>query len=117
MPKPKISKSQIQAARKFWRPRRPELAEPCVSCPFREGNDLEFGEIVRRLLRRNSPGERMTSEKVAQVRASVRQELKTSGEFACHGTVYDEHMRLKPREGHRQCAGAAQCYRQVKFHV
>lgn len=120
MPGSKVARVQKIAARKFWRPRRPELAEPCVSCPFREGNDLEFGEIIRRL-RLMQTGQKfsgpVTAEEVAYARNSVRKELEFSGEFMCHGTVYDEHMRQKPSAGFRQCAGAARCYREAKTHL
>jgi hypothetical protein len=45
----KPTKAQIKARRKFWMPKRKELPSQCASCPFRTGNDAEFGVIVQRL--------------------------------------------------------------------
>jgi hypothetical protein len=100
------TRAQIIAGRKAWMPRMRELPAQCASCPFTDGNDAEFAAVVARL--DGSPA-------VARfARLKIRQECSLSGEFACHGTVYDQAMRVRPRSAHRQCPGASAHYRSGK---
>lgn len=100
-----------------WRPRRPEVPVQCASCPFREDNNEAFACIVNRLrktegLRPVKPG----SKVVKTARSKIRIDLLClgSGEFYCHGTVYNEDMTTKPISEYRQCAGATAFWRDVK---
>lgn len=101
---------------KLWLPRRAELPAQCASCPFRKDNDAEFCVIVNRL--RKSEGLRPVkpnSKIVRTARSKVRIELLIlcTGEFSCHGTVYNPDMTIKPMHEHRQCPGASEFWRNV----
>lgn len=91
--------------RKCWRPKLKELPEQCISCPFRTGNDKEFGEIVAKL--RAAHGlPAPTKADVGFTRINLRLELKHSGDFICHGTAYTPAMAQRDPSCHRQCPGA-----------
>lgn len=45
-------------------------------------------------------------------RHMVREDLTHSGDFHCHGTVYDAAGNVRPVSEHRQCAGATKWYRE-----
>lgn len=93
--------------RKLWRPKMPMLKEPCASCPFRDGNDTEFLKIVRKLAAsRGRPAPQTPHE----ARGNIKAEAESRGDFACHHTVYDENMDVKPFETHKQCPGAAEYF-------
>ena len=111
MSKPRMS---LFRRRKFWQPRREELPQQCAACPFKKNNELEFGEIVRRLFNLQGAGRKPTPANVRDVRLNVKLDKARKGDFICHDTVYDDHMRLKPEEGHRQCPGASKWYRTGK---
>ncbi len=97
-------------ARKLWRPKRPELPTQCASCPFRTGNDAEFGRIVARLLER-AP----TAVEIQYARLEVLKDLRHTGDFMCHGTVYTDDMCLQDETNWRQCPGASACFRGEKL--
>jgi hypothetical protein len=49
---------------------------------------------------------------VTIVRAQLRIEATTRGDFVCHHTAYEgEGMELKTRSQHRQCPGATAWYK------
>lgn len=101
--------------RDFWLPKQQELPEKCVSCPFREGNDEEFGAVCERLRdSEDNPfrGMPLTKEDaVANARESIREQTARLGDFSCHCTVYNADMTQKPRSEWRQCPGASEHYR------
>lgn len=88
-----------------FRPKLRELKEQCVSCPFRDGNDKEFGAICSKLVGGGTK-KKVTKAQVAKARAQIRDEATRLGDFACHCTVYDADMNLKPHSERRQCPGA-----------
>ena len=92
--------------RDLWTPKRSELAQQCASCPFRKGNDAEFGVIVDKLNRLYS-----SDGTVEQVRFSVEHSLEHGGDFACHLTAYTETMGRRPPHEHRQCPGATAAFK------
>ncbi len=111
--------SGVIAARKFWSPRNPVLPEMCASCPFREGNDAEFGAVVKRLAaahgRLDGRPVKVTKATVARARHRVKEGASRSGEFACHHTAYDSTPDMQPTPERRmQCAGAYEYYRSGK---
>lgn len=88
-----------------WIPRHSERSAQCASCPFAHGNDLEFLEVVNKL--RQSAGMRPGKLiDAAFARYQIAEQVKHAGDFACHHTVYDDAMRVKPTTEHRQCPGA-----------
>lgn len=89
------------------------MAEPCISCPFRNDNDQEFGVIVARLLSvMLKPTKRATRTQIARSRAMVRMERLLLGpDFGCHCTIYNPDMSLKPEREWKQCKGASDAYR------
>lgn len=95
--------------RELFMPKMRSLKEQCVSCPFRDDNDEEFGVIVQRLrdlhdaeISNSTP----LSLLVVRARERIRHDTETIGDFRCHCTVYDEDMTVKPMTEHRQCPGA-----------
>lgn len=91
------------------------LPAQCASCPFRDGNDAEWGVVVNKLrkahgLKPVKPG----SHIIKHARKSVRLEtaMKGSDQFACHGSAYDENMQIRPAKEHRQCPGAVEFMKQ-----
>jgi hypothetical protein len=97
-------------ARKLWEPRMDEVPVQCASCPFREGNHDEFGQIVARLHQaaNKPPPERFD---IGYSRIEVRKTAMESGELACHCTSYTANMGIAPYDQHRQCKGASEAYR------
>jgi hypothetical protein len=93
-------------ARKLWRPKLKEVAKQCSSCPFRIGNDKEFGAIVSKL-----KGKKASRSLIAHTRLEVRMELEHTGDFACHYTVYYDDMTMRPLTERRQCLGASAIFR------
>lgn len=101
-------------ARKLWLPKYPEVKHPCLSCPFVEGNDEHFAEVVSRL--RELEGMPLVRASDTGALEEVRRRLRVEtnlvgGDFLCHQTTYDEDMELTDRSSWRQCAGAARFYR------
>lgn len=103
-PKPKVN------PRDLFLPKLPELAEQCPSCPFRSGNDLEFGEIIRKLCA--SGNVKFSPAVVRRARASITDEAKHVGDFSCHHTAYRDDMSLKDVREHRQCPGATRAFKE-----
>lgn len=96
--------------RQMWSPKRKEMREQCASCPFRTGNDAEFGEVIKRLCA--SAGERMTKATAPLARLRLMEETKVMGDFICHQSAYDKDMNLRAPEENRQCPGATRHYRE-----
>jgi hypothetical protein len=98
--------------REMFRPQMPELSKQCASCPFLAGNEKEFGELVKKLYAKNGrPDVKPTPKQVFNARMNVTMEAGMRGDFACHSTVYDQNMEVKPREDHRQCPGATKYFK------
>lgn len=89
--------------RKMWRPKLPEMPEQCVSCPFRSGNDKEFGEVISRLQK----GQPATTGQILHARVQLKIETSQFGDFSCHQSAYDKKMKVKPHREHKQCPGAS----------
>lgn len=103
--------------RQLWKPRRQELAEQCVSCPFRDGNTEAWMEILEKLRQSAPPGTKVKKTPInkrdaSRARVTVRMDCMTVGEFACHHSVYDTNMKTKPATEHRQCPGASKFFRE-----
>lgn len=94
--------------RLLFRPKHAPLKEQCVSCPFRDGNEVEFAQVVRKL-DPTLTGKKLLRHTLA-ARLKIRDEAKTIGEFACHHTAYDADMNLRPEHERRQCPGATAAY-------
>jgi hypothetical protein len=98
-------------------PKRSE-AKQCASCPFKQGNDKEFGSIVT-ALRKKADAIGMSippldEETVDQARAAVIFDVigpGGTGDFACHATVYGPGMEIRPESEWRQCPGASEIWR------
>lgn len=107
---------ETKKRRSLWRPKLRELKEQCASCPFRKGNDVEFGGIVKKLLAKG--GVPMTEDfvpppqAIQNSRRLIKADLKHSGDFACHHTAYDAEMNLKPDAERRQCPGASKWFKE-----
>lgn len=98
--------------RKMWRPRNPELREPCPGCPFVEGNDAEFGKVVRVLRAALGLGGRVTAGILRHARRIALGDIRGRGDFVCHHSAYDVATgERKPASEARQCAGAARLFR------
>lgn len=105
----KPSKELRKQLRQMWSPKRKEMPEQCVSCPFREGNDAEFGEVIKKLCA--ASGEPMTKTTAPIAKFMLREETKHVGDFICHQSAYDKDMNLRDAGEHRQCHGASKHYR------
>lgn len=98
-------------------PKREELKEQCKSCPFREGNDLDFGDVLNKL--RVSAGKKSLRgwdvvSMAVQAKEQIREEVRLNGEFICHHTAYDasgDKLVNKKSESFRQCPGATKHHR------
>jgi hypothetical protein len=101
--------------RELFRPKTQSLSEQCPSCPFREGNEKEFGEIVQRLKAAQGPNPDLASEEHA--RAVICGEVRHRGDFLCHNTVYDAEMNFRPPGQRRQCPGATAFYKAADPHA
>lgn len=99
------------APQSLWKPRFPELPEMCASCPFREGNDQAFGDILTRIKKKHGERRPATAREITTARAKVKFDRLFSGEFCCHNTVYDAQMNVQRRGHWKQCAGAAAHFR------
>lgn len=94
----------------FWKPRLKPLKEQCASCPFREDNNKEWGEIVQRLwVKMCRPG-KVSKFQIGVSRFEVMEDVRVRGDFACHCTVYDEKMNQREPSEYRQCPGATAYY-------
>lgn len=98
----------IPSTRSLWRPKLKECAEQCASCPFREGNDDEFRKAVEGFF----PGVLLDDNAVAIARERIRGDLKFSGDFICHCTIYKAKGKLREVQERRQCPGATKYYRE-----
>ena len=103
-----MSKKPTPNSRSLWRPKLPEVPQ-CVSCPFRAGNDKEFGEIVAKLQR--LPLAAIPPFLIWHARMRIKEDLKFSGDFICHGTAYHKDMTRRPMKEARQCPGATEFFR------
>lgn len=98
-------------ARKLFRPKLRELAESCVSCPFRKDNDHLFGAVLLQtgLLTVDS----ISTSQIAAMRYNIRKDVATRGDFLCHSSIYSSatgEMARDPNDG-RQCPGATAWYK------
>lgn len=96
--------------RSLWQPKFPEVAQQCASCPFRTGNDKEFGEVIARLREKLEMSPTVTANDIRHARFCVRIDAE-HGDFVCHHTAYDAKMNQRPQADFRQCAGATAAYR------
>lgn len=94
-----------------WQPRIAGCEQQCASCPFRQGNNAEFGSIVERLRKAEGIRGKATRAIIGFARISLFMELETAGDFACHVSVYRPDMTMRDRKEWRQCAGATEVYR------
>lgn len=107
MPKDKKLAEPQNAKIDLWKPRHKVLAEKCLSCPFSFGNHDAFGAVVTRLKRKMGKTRPASDADITTARMRVRMDIDEHGpEFACHNSVYDENMNLRPGKEHRQCPGA-----------
>lgn len=97
--------------RLLFLPKLAELSESCPSCPFRDGNDEAFGEMVRKLCIAFCGRYHKGAEEIARLR--LRFEVSHRGDFACHHTVYDDDMSLRNEKDHRQCPGATAWFKKM----
>lgn len=103
---PRKGAAKHQSVRRFWTPKLKPCGEQCASCPFRAGNDAEFGAVVAKLKKKAGVTGPVTTEEIEHARKQVKDDLLHTGDFACHGTVYHDDMSLKEPGGRRQCPGA-----------
>lgn len=100
------------------------IPEACASCPFRDDNNEEFLKKINALrLRHNlepldDPDEAEDADDhvrildaIDNVRYRIEEECERDPDFACHCSVYDENMNVRPVSDHRQCPGA------TKYHL
>jgi hypothetical protein len=102
----------VLKSRKLWLPRMKEADKPCKSCPFSDGNDKEFGAVIRALKKKHGMAHE-DGATVAGARAQARHDVVFGGrqDFACHATAYGPDMEVRSRSEHRQCPGAARAYK------
>ncbi len=102
--------------RDLWTPKLPEVKKRCASCPFLEDNDAEFETLVKKLAAHNGEHIRpeLVSLHVKVARERIEKDADEMGDFACHSTVYNEDMSLKPREQWQQCKGATEWHKRSK---
>ncbi len=93
--------------RQMWRPKLPEVAVQCASCPFREGNDDEFRAVLKKMLGASV----LTEEGLQDVRDEIKESLQYSGDFICHHTALKVGGELRPLQDRRQCPGATAWFR------
>jgi len=104
-----IDKDLRKKLRAMWIPRRKEMPEQCTSCPFRTGNDAEFGDVIKRMCA--ASGEPMTKTTALRARFMLKMETEQAGDFICHQSAYDKDMNLRDASENRQCPGATKHYR------
>ncbi len=97
-------RNERRQMRQLWTPKRKEMPEQCASCPFRTGNDAEFGLVIAKLC--EASGERMTAVTADMARFKLKLETETLGDFICHQSAYDKDMAMRPPVDWRQCPGA-----------
>lgn len=95
----------------LWRPKFCEMPEQCASCPFRIGNNAEFGAVVERLRAAEGIVGTLTKKIVGFARTALWMDAVRTGDFMCHCTVYDANMQIRPMADWRQCKGATHVYR------
>lgn len=97
----------------MFKSQREECKEQCLSCPFRFGNNTEFGEILHRLKKKFGGPlmPRPTAKEITSARIMVMKDTEVRGDFSCHLTVYDKDMTEKPPAQWRQCPGATKWHR------
>lgn len=105
----KPNKELQRQMRQHWTPKRKEMPEQCVSCPFRKDNDPEFKAVLDKLVKANRGGIADTDA----ARFMIRKETALMGDFICHQSVYDENMDLRDKSAHRQCPGATKHFKDV----
>lgn len=100
--------------RQFWMPRLRPMEQQCASCPFKDGNDKEFGAIHRRLAA--AAGVPVHPVSVLTSRMRVRADIANapSGDFICHSSAYTPEMTRRPMTQARQCPGATEFYKSGK---
>lgn len=96
--------------RELFRPKFPECAQQCPSCPFRVGNDAEFGEVIRKLRHALGMNEKVTPADIRHARLHIRFDA-AHGDFICHLSAYTPEMSSRPQAEWRQCKGATEAYR------
>lgn len=106
MKKPTLT--QLLSMRKLFRPKLSELKEQCPSCPFREGNDKEFGAICMSLA---SLHQEEYPAPLAVARRRIQEEVARFGDFICHCSAYNGDMSLKVTKENRQCPGATKWFK------
>lgn len=99
----------------LWRPKLPEMAHQCPSCPFRVGNDVEFGAVCAQLRKKEGLRGKVTKSIIRFARLMLLVDLNKTGDFICHQTAYDGEMNPNPQSNWRQCVGATQIYRTGKL--
>lgn len=98
-------------------PKREELKEQCKSCPFREGNDFDFGEVLNKL--RVTTGQKPLKGwgligMAVNAKKQIRDEVTANGDFICHHTAYEASGKAlinKDPRAFRQCPGATKHHR------
>lgn len=102
--------ADAKSLRALWHPRAPELTVQCASCPFRKGNNAEFGAVLNRIRTKAGMKGECSKRDVGKARLQVMVDVMDRGDFICHGTAYDAQMNQRPVTEFRQCPGA------TKFH-
>jgi hypothetical protein len=96
-----------------WTPKRKEMSKQCASCPFKDGNNEEFGRVMKTLAVHHDIDPRTVD--VDESRYLVRKDVESMGDFICHETAYDflNHMTMLPEARNKQCPGATKFHRDV----
>lgn len=102
--------------RALFRPKVPEVPTQCASCPFRFGNEKEFGEIVAKVRKLGRLPGRVTKQDVFAARMRIWMDVQERGDFLCHGTVYGPDMMGRPQSNWRQCKGATASFHTGRFY-
>lgn len=108
--------SKTELPRPQWTPKRPEVPAQCASCPFRTGNNAEFGAVMSKLSKREGGDGKLTTGQLVGARIMIMDGCMTMGDFACHGTVYTPDMQKRPEHEWMQCKGATDFYRANETH-
>lgn len=95
----------------MWHPKRAECKEQCPSCPFKDGNDTEFGRVLARLKYAEFGDLTITKQDIQFARIRIKLDTSRLGDFSCHHSAYDGDMKLKDQREHRQCVGATAFHR------
>lgn len=96
----------------LFQPKYPEVAAQCASCPFRFGNNEEFGAILNKLEKSCGLPGKVTKKQITQARIRIMSDVGSRGDFMCHLSAYTPEMKQRPRTEWRQCAGATRHYRE-----